>query len=46
MMDNRSYPSYCDRNNFDEDPYYSECSDTDSEDDESDSNEGTGLMDE
>lgn len=46
MMNNRSYPSDCIRNNFDEDPYLLECSDTDSEDDESDSDEGTRLMDE
>ena len=45
-MDNRSYPSHCDRNNFHVEADISEYSDTDSEDEEFSSEEETWLTDE
>ena len=46
VMDNRSYPSHSDWNNFNVEADISEYSDTDSEDDESNSREETWLTDE
>ena len=45
-MDNRSYPSHCDRSNFHVEADISEYSDTDSEDEEFPSEEETWLTDE
>lgn len=45
-MDNRSYPSHCDRTNFHVEADISEYSDTDSENEELSSEEETWLTDE